>query len=322
MVTLVSEVTVTRANSLLSQMRIFCCPKYRCGVQATFASGLALALLAVVLACSGCAPSALSSVRQKIAAGQYAAARQELLGLQAHPEELGESEMREVKDDLCLSEFMIGAPTYSFTEQRRICVDGAREPESQSGQLVAKINACIRKAASEKVEAALQSGDLADAEQAAIAYLETPDSDPMVLASWSRKMWTIVNAQDQRAEAHRKKAVAPAIEEIRKHYPALKSMSKRDFQQWVAKQGTVGGTRMLSALALKDDKVNLLIHSDDLHTAALNLDRFATINDGIVARCGCDGGTDVGIAETNFPLYLVRLDPETRRSEVLILPHR
>src|SRR5579864_7621780 len=39
------------------------------------------AIAALIAVASGCAPSALSSARQKIAAGQYAAARQELLAI-------------------------------------------------------------------------------------------------------------------------------------------------------------------------------------------------------------------------------------------------
>ena len=40
----------------------------------------------------------------------------------------------------------------------------------------------------------------------------------------------------------------------------------------------------------------------------------------MAARCGCDARTNVAVAETGFPAYFIRLDPETRMSEVMILP--
>ncbi|HKM98988.1 MAG TPA: hypothetical protein VJX23_00625 [Candidatus Binataceae bacterium] len=55
-------------------------------------------------------------------------------------------------------------------------------------------------------------------------------------------------------------------------------------------------------------------------TAALHLDWFAAaVNDAVVARCGCDACTDVGLGMGGLPDYVARLDAEDRRSEVLIL---
>jgi hypothetical protein len=274
----------------------------------------------MLLGVSACAPSALSSARQKIAAGQYSAARGDLLALEARQSELSQSQRREVKDDLCLADFMIGQPTYSLSEQRRQCEEAAKEPGSQSAQLIARIDEATRTQAAQKVAAALKRGDLADAEQAALVYVDTPGSDPKVMVGWSEKMWQIVRRQDQRKESH-KKQLAAAIAQVRKDYPAMKSMSKSDYLQWVAKQGTVGPTHIFSSVALSDDTTTLSVRREEVQNAALNLDRLAKINDAMVARCGCDARTNVGIAETDFPLYLVRLDPETQRSEVLILPH-
>ena len=111
------------------------------------------AIAAVIALASGCAPTALSSARQKIAAGQYAAARQELLAIPLG--NLNDDQRREVKDDLCVSTFMLGEPTYSTTEQRRVCADAAGEPGSQSAEFVAKIDDQVRQASYEKVNAAL-----------------------------------------------------------------------------------------------------------------------------------------------------------------------
>lgn len=286
---------------------------------------LAIAGLLLTAAFAGCAlirPDPLAGVRQRMAAGQYLTARQELLALEARPEALGPGQLREAKDDLCVCEYMIGEPTYSRSEQRRVCAAAAQEPGSKSGQLLTTINESIRTTASDKVAAALAKGDLADAEQAALAYLETPGADPRVVADWSHRMWALVREQDQRAEPQRKPKIGAAIAEVRKNNRALKSMHKNEFLEWIARQGAAGGTRIFSSVSLKDDEVHLKVPAASVQDAALNLDRFAAINDGMVARCGCDGRTDAAIAETNFPLYLVRLDPETKRSEVLILPHR
>jgi len=278
------------------------------------------AVAMLVIFAAGCATSALSTVRQKMAAGQYAAARQELLALPL--DQLSASERREVKDDICLSEFMLGEPAYSVVEERRVCADAAAEPGSQSAQIVEKLDEQARRTSYGKVNAALASGDLGGAEQAAQVYLNTAGADPATIAKWSRQMWELVNARDQRVEQRHKKDVAAAIAVIRKQYPAMRKMSKQEFMMWVAKQGSVEGTAMFSSVALKDKELNLAIRKNALRMASLKLDRLSEINNATIARCGCEGHTNVGIAETNFPLYLVRLDPETQRSEVLIMPHR
>jgi hypothetical protein len=282
---------------------------------------LALIAIATLVAfVSGCAISALSSVRQKMAAGQYAAAREELLAMPL--DQLSPAQRREVKDDICLSEFMLGEPHYSLGEQRRVCADAATEPGSQSGQYLAKIDGAVRIASSEQVNAALASGDLGGAEEAAQAYVSTPGADPEVVANWSHQMWGLVNQRDHRVEQRHKKEVKAAIAAIRRQYPEVRKMSKDEFILWVAQEGSVEGTAMFSSVALKDKEIDLAIHGEELRLAALKLDRLSEINDATIARCGCDGRTNVGVAETNFPLYLVRLDPETQRSEVLIMPHR
>ena len=255
-----------------------------------------------------------------MAAGQYAAARQELLAMQL--DKLSPSERREVKDDLCVAEYMMGEPGYSMSEQRRVCAEAAREPGSQSGEIVAKIDAAVRQTSYEKVNAALAKDDLGDAEQAAQLYVSTPGTDPAVVAKWSHQMWELVTERDHRLEQRHKKDVAAAIAAIRKEYPAVRKMSKDEFMLWVAKEGSVEGTAMFASVALKDRELDLAVRKQELQIASLKLDRLSEINDAAIARCGCDGHTNVGIAETNFPLYLVRLDPETQRSEVLIMPHR
>lgn len=291
------------------------------GWKRSIASALAISIIGtLIVIASGCAPSALSSAHRKMVAGQYAAAHQELMAIPL--DSLSASQRREVKDDICLSEFMIGEPTYSSGEQRRVCADAATEPGSQSAQLVDKIDAQVRRTSYDKVNAALANGDLGGAEQAAQVYLATPGADTAVVAKWSHEMWELVNRRDSRTSTRRKKELDAAIAAVRKQYPSMRKMTKDEFMIWVAQQGSVAGTAMFSSVALKDKELDLAIRKQAIQTASLKLDRISAINDATIARCGCDGRTNVGIAETNFPLYLVRLDPETQRSEVIILPHR
>jgi len=51
----------------------------------------------------------------------------------------------------------------------------------------------------------------------------------------------------------------------------------------------------------------------------LNLDRFAVVNDGLVARCACPGETNVAFERNDLPAYLVRFDPALRQSAILVL---
>jgi hypothetical protein len=297
--------------------------RYRCDFRSRrmLLRTLALSALAGLIALvSGCAPAALSSVRQKMAAGQYAAAHQELLAIPLG--NLSDSERREVKDDLCVSVFMLGEPAYSTGEQRRVCAAAAKEPGSRSAQFVLKIDDQVRQSSYAKVNAALASGDLGGAEQAAQVYIATRGGDPAVVARWSHQMWELVAQRDRDIEARRRKQLNAAIAAVRQQYPSMHKMSNDEFIRWVSKEGSVAGTTMFSSVALKDKGLELAVPGQELRLAELQLDRLSTINDATVARCGCDGRTNVGIAETNFPLYLVRLDPETQRSEVLILPHR
>jgi hypothetical protein len=278
-------------------------------------------LLAVLLALSACTPAGLVSARQKIAAREYAAAHEQLLALEATHQQLTESERTEVKDDLCLTEFMIGEPAYGLSEQRGICALAAEQPGSRSGPILRKIDDSMRRAAARHVESALAAGDLDGADQAALAYQQIPGADPALLAQWSRRMWKIVAERDRRTRARSKWGVRAAIVQARRLYPATRSMREKAFVAWVMKETTVNGRPMLSGAVMHGrDELELYTPGAELHTAALNIDRFAKINDALVARCGCDGRTNVALSGSRLPLYLIRLDSETRRSEVLILP--
>ena len=282
-------------------------------------AGQALATIGLAVALSACAPSALSTARSQIAAANYPAARQELVALSAHSD-LTESQRREIKDDLCLVDFKIGRPTYTLAEQRGVCLDAMKEPGSDSASIIAQIDAAERDRDVQEVNAALAEHDLADAERAATDYQRMPGYDPVMLARWSKEIWTIADAQVFADSAAKKHSLGGAIAAARKRHPAVAKMNKTLFTKWVVATATVSGTALVSSVAIGDSTLSLAVNEANLPVAALSLDRLATINDAMVARCGCDARTNVAVAETGFPAYFIRLDPETKMSEVMILP--
>jgi hypothetical protein len=282
-------------------------------------AGQAVVAIALAVALSACAPSALSTARSQIAAANYPAARQELVALSARTD-LNESQRREVKDDLCLVDFKIGRPTYTLAEQRGVCLDAMKVPGSDSASIIAQIDAAERDRDAQEVNAALAAHDLADAERAATDYQRMPGYDPVTLARWSKEIWTIADAQVFADSAAKKHSIGGAIAEARKRHPNVAKMSKTQFTKWVVATSTVSGTALASSVAMSDSTLDLSVNEANLQVAALSLDRLATINDAMVARCGCDARTNVAVAETGFPAYFIRLDPETKMSEVMILP--
>jgi hypothetical protein len=282
-------------------------------------AGQAVAAIALAVALSACAPSALSTARSQIAAANYPAARQELVALSARTD-LSPSERREVKDDLCLVDFKIGRPTYTLAEQRGVCLDASKEPGSQSSSIIAQIDQAERDKDAQEVNAALAAHDLAGAERAATDYQRMPGYDPATLARWSKEIWTLADAQVFADSAAKKRSLGGAISEARKNHPNVAKMNKSQFDRWIVATSTVSGTVLVSRVQVSDSTLTLSIDDANLSLAALSLDHLATINDAMVARCGCDARTNVAVAETGFPAYFIRLDPETKMSEVMILP--
>jgi hypothetical protein len=282
-------------------------------------AGRAFVAIALAVALSACAPSALSTARSQIAAANYPAARQELVALSARTD-LNESQRREVKDDLCLVDFKIGRPTYTLAEQRAVCLDAMKVPGSESGTIIAQLDQAEREKDVQEVNAALAAHDLADAERAATDYQRMPGYDPATLARWSKEIWTIADAQVFADSTAKKRSIGGAVAEARKRHPNVAKMNKSQFTKWVVATSTVSGTALVSNVAVNDSNLDLSVNEANLPVAALSLDRLATINDAMVARCGCDARTNVAVAETGFPAYFIRLDPETKMSEVMILP--
>ncbi|HXZ87195.1 MAG TPA: hypothetical protein VEF07_01410 [Candidatus Binataceae bacterium] len=267
---------------------------------------------------AGCAPAALRSTRNYIAEGNYPAAHDQAAELLAHPETLRADELREARDALCTSEFMIGSPRFTASAQYRTCAEAAAMPGSTSAEFARRVESRMLETAAARVETALNAGDLAEAEQAAIDYRNISGHDPAQLAKWSHAMWQLVAKQDpsNKKQAH----LSSAIAELRRRNPGARAMDQKQFVRWVAGRGAVDGKPFLTDVALDGDELKLAVPSSRIGTAALSLDRFAAIEDAMIARCGCDAKTNVADAETHFPLYLVRLRGDTGQSEVLVLP--
>jgi hypothetical protein len=277
--------------------------------------------LGVVFVAAGCAiaPSPLSTARSELRAGHYTAAHRELTALEEHPDKLSPAELREVKDDLCITEFTIGRPSYSLREQQRVCTEAAAEPGSQSADVLARIDGAIEQADNDQVTAAIKAGDLAAAEAAVEDYESMPGANQVQVAHWSNQMWTLVEQKDQRSRPSRKAVLGSAIATLRREHADARKMNDAEFKRWVVTTATVNGKPLVLDPRLERGRLKLDLIEPNLSAAALNLDKFALINDAVVARCGCDGRTDVGVGTGNLPAYVVRLDPETRGSEVLIL---
>jgi hypothetical protein len=281
----------------------------------------AVFLLSLVIpGLSGCVNASLAAARARLSEGQYAAAHEQLVAAAGQPEKLSARERREVLDDLCLTEFKIGAPSYPVAEQQRACARAASQPGSGSGPTLVRVEAARRTALAAEVTSALNADDAMHAEDAITRYRSIPGADPRVVAGWSRQIWRILNRRDGLAQKRSGHQLDAAISKLARAYPQMKGMKESAFRHWVLDNASVDGTRMVSSVQMRRNAVDVWVPDERLPTVALNLNRFAQINDALVARCRCDGRTNVVVAGTGLPAYLLRLDPETHRSEVLILP--
>src|SRR5215475_11903987 len=278
-----------------------------------------LFLSALTCMVAGCTPSALGPLRSKLQAGNYTAAREELTRLSAHADTLSPDERREVKDDLCITDYALGRNAVPLKEQRRACAQASREPGSKSAELLARINQEIAVGDAEMVEAALKTGDLAGAEAAAEDYEATPGASQAMIADWSQRMWKLVEEKQQTPTRGRKAAIAATVAELKRDHPEVRKMNDTAFTRWLVTAGTVKGEELVHSPKFNDGVLKLKMSELDLPSAALNLDRFANINDAAVARCGCDARTEIGIGPGRLPAYVVRVDTDNRRSEVLVL---
>ncbi len=146
--------------------------------------------------------NSLPRIRQELGAGQYAQAHQDLVLATGHSSELSDAERREVKDDLCLTEYLIGPPSYPLLEEERVCARALGEPGSVSGPNLAQIRELSRQSAEEQVRNSLKAHQLAEAEAAALTYRASPGADANLLAEWAKNFWSIAHDQARSAERH------------------------------------------------------------------------------------------------------------------------
>src|SRR5271163_1607965 len=225
-----------------------------------------LVATALAFAISGCAPAALTSARSQISAANYPVARQELVALSARSD-LTASQRREVMDDLCLCDFKIGRPTYTLAEQRAACLDASKQPDSQSDTIIAQIDEAESRREAQEVEAALAAHDLADAERAATEFQSVPGADPVLVARWSKQIWTLADAQVFADSAAKKHRLGAAISAVRKNHPNVEKMDQSRFIRWVTETATVSGTPLAASVDLKDSTLRLSIDQANLQLA-------------------------------------------------------
>jgi hypothetical protein len=220
-------------------------------------------------------------------------------------------------DGLCLSAYHIGAPSYTVDQQLRTCAAALNQDDSESGPIYMELARRERATVTATINTALAQHDIAAFDEAVARYRSLPGSDLDAVDQWTRQAWTIVDLDDQAAPS--KAALARTIAKLSHHLPNLHNMSNSEFRSWVGKNLTPRGTTIVSSVEIRKQAVVLRLDEDQIQSAALNLDRFARVNDGLVVRCRCNAHTDVAMAESALPVYLVRLDAATRESEVLIL---
>jgi hypothetical protein len=282
---------------------------------------LALSLLLVVGMCnaSGCQNVALVSAHKEAAEGQYAAAHRDYQAALNHPDKLNRTQRRQALDGVCLTEHLIGAPTYSLERQYIDCTRAAAEPGSDSGQTVTQIEKAMRVSAELKTEQALNSHNLSEAIWNARDYSRKPGASRAKIAEWSGQMWQLVASRDRAQVSAPQKRLRPAIARLSRENPHLRRLRRQAFERWVRAQVTVNGQVLVSDLVLKGATLRLWVPERAMPVLAANLDRLSRVNDGFAAWCGCDAKTDVGLSNTGLPAYLLRLDPDTARSQVLVL---
>jgi hypothetical protein len=173
----------------------------------------------------------------------------------------------------------------------------------------------------DKVDTSLMAGDLASAQRAALEYRAAPDADPNLLAEWRQRIWTMSETWGDRDGSRKtKREIEGAVAARRRQYPHERKMSREAFAQWVAKQGSTHDEPLFSKIDVRDGSVQLWVTKVHMPALDFNMKKLVEINDALVARCGCYGRTDVGTSDTGFPVYLVRLDPEIRQSQIIVLP--
>src|SRR5262249_31201097 len=145
------------------------------------------------------------------------------------------AERREASDDLCMTEFVVGAPTYSLLRQHQTCARAAAEPGSESGERLAKIDAAIRQEQETEMDQALKAGDVASAVAALRAYEQIAPCDSKTLAQWNQRIWSVVDREDRQIGKHHKTRLHQTLVMLKQDYPQLHLMNQHAFKRWVGK---------------------------------------------------------------------------------------
>lgn len=280
------------------------------------------AVAAFGLGLTGCASTTLASARANMAAGQYAAAHQDLESALQNPAALHWGEHREVMDDLCTTEVQIGAPTYSLLRQHQTCMEAAKEPGSISGDRLSQLDATIRQEHAVEIDSALKSGDMAGAVGALLVYQKIEPNDRAGIARWNQEIWSLVDRQDREAAKGKRASIGQALAVLGSYYRSVRSMSQSAFKRWLGKDTSTSGESMLSGIEIKGKTLKLTVPNRNLPDSALSPQKFAQINDAFSVWCRCDGATHVASDDTGLPVYLAHINLLTARSEVLALPWR
>ncbi|MGH7906474.1 MAG: hypothetical protein ACREP6_07575 [Candidatus Binataceae bacterium] len=274
----------------------------------------------VALSAAGCADSALARARRNIAAHQYAEGHQQALAALENRERLSAAGRREAEDDVCETEFSIGAPTYPLSEQQKRCAQAAAESGSHSGPILYQLDAERLAIRAHEADDALSRGDISTALTAAEEYSAIEGADPQRLSRWRRTIWRTIDRHDTEAlGAHRRQA-RRAIAQLGYDYRGITRMNRTHFERWIKHQVALGETPMVSGVSVRRGVAEIAVQREMLPALSINLARLVKINDALIARCRCAGRTSVVLPETGFPIYVATLNPDLRQSQVLILP--
>ncbi len=280
---------------------------------------ISLLLVVCFLGASACQNAALVSAQREAAAGQYDAAHRDYEAALHRPGKLDQQQRRQALDGVCLTEYLIGPPNYSLDRQYSDCAKAAAEPGSESGGTLIKIEKLISNNAEFGVEQALLHHDLNEAIWSAREYSLKPGASRAKLNQFSDQIWGLIASRERTRTPTSRRRLRPAISTLSRENPHLRNLSRREFERWVRRELTVNGQPLVTSLAVKGSTLHLWVPESAMPVLALNLERLSRVNDGMAVWCGCDARTDVGMSGTQLPAYLLRLDPDTARSQVLVL---
>jgi hypothetical protein len=267
---------------------------------------------------SGCINSEIAAGRAELEKGNYVVAHDRFVAA-SHASKLSGRERRELAEGLCVTESKLGAPKYPLAAQRNTCAAAAAVGGSASGQILASIDAAARAKTATAVHEDLAERDIAGAEGAVVSYQTFPGADQNAITGWSKQIWAKIDGNQKRAQNH-DRHMASAIAAISQRYPHVRAMNDPAFKRWVMNSAIVSGTPLVERVDLRDRTLHLEVASRNLPDVAFNLDHFITINDAMVARCHCDGRTNIAVEGSGLPAYLVRIDTDTRTSAALVMP--